>query len=327
MEQNDDDLKQIELGKKTKQLIMIMRPTNFDFNSEASQDNHYMERKDIDKETINKNAIEEHNNFEKILRDNNIPIKVFEQTNPQAYDSLFISDPLMCIKNKDFPKGLIVISPMYWKSRQLEKYPHIIKWLQEKLGYETVLDLSYFEKEGKALEGKGATIFDWDSRTIYAGVATRSHKDVVQTLADKMSEISGQKYEAYFIDTYDEKIKREQYHTSAYLVVYSKCAVLCPECIRTKEQVDDIVNRLQSTGKKVFLCSYKEMEDGATLGVEFWREDGSNGLLIGDFDTPTEQRNVEFYKENFNEVIWIKADTIFNIGGGAVECLCQTCPL
>ena len=77
----------------------------------------------------------------------------------------------------------------------------------------------------------------------------------------------------------------------------------------------------------MFLCLYEKMMDGVILGVEFWREDDSNELLIGDFDTLTEQRNVDFYNENLKELIWIKADTIFSVGGEAVECLCQAYPL
>lgn len=326
MEQSDEK-EMIELGKKCKELIIIMRPTNFDFNEEAAQDNNFMVHKTLDKTQINKTVIEEHKNFEKILRDHKVPIKVFEQTNPQAYDSLFISDSLMCIRNQDFPKGVIFIMPMYWKSRRLEKHPEIYKWLQEKLGYETIVDLSYFEKEDKALEGKGVTLFDWEGRTVYVGTSARAHKDVIYAFVDKLTELSGKKYEAYLIESFDKKFGHNLYHTSAYMMIYSKCAVLCPDVIKTQEQVDEIVKKLEKSGKKVFLCSYQEMDNGVTLGIEFFREDGKNGILLADFNQPACERNMQFYEENFNELIWISCPTIFLEGGGEIECLCQTVPL
>ena len=188
-----DDTKQIELGKLNKQLLMIMRPTNFLPSEFTKQDNHFMKEHKYTDEQIKEGAIEEHKRLEKLLSENNITFKVFDQTNPDAHDSCYLSDSMICLKNEDFPKGLLVIVPMFWPNRKLKKHPEIYEWVKTKLGYEDFVDLSYFENEGKALEGKGVTLFDFTGRTLYVGETNRAHRDVIAKLAEVLTEKSGKK--------------------------------------------------------------------------------------------------------------------------------------
>ena len=81
-------------------------------------------------EEIRQGAIEERKRLERLLPDNNIAYKVFDQTHPDAHDSCFLSHSMICLKNEDFPNGLLVICPMYWPNIRLEKHPEIYEWLK-----------------------------------------------------------------------------------------------------------------------------------------------------------------------------------------------------
>ena len=54
-------------------------------------------------------------------------------------------------------------------------------------GYEEVIDLSYFQDEDKALEGKGVTLFDFQGRCLYVGETKRAHRDVIAKVAEIMT--------------------------------------------------------------------------------------------------------------------------------------------
>jgi hypothetical protein len=318
----------IELGQKNKQLLVIMRPTNFQPSEYTAQDNHFMDDEfEYTPEEIKDLANKEHRAFEQKLVDHNIAHKVFEQTDEEAHDSCFISDSLICIRNADFPKGVIFICPMHWPNRRREKHPTVYKWLQEKLGYETLVDFSHYETEDKALEGKGVTLFDWETRTIYVGESKRAHKDVIKALADKMSELSGKQYNYVLVQSWDEREDIVHFHTSSYFMIYNKCAVICSEVIKGEEHLNDMIKALQASGKEVLECTYEDMENGATLGVEFIREDGTNGVLFSDFCNDLSDKTKDFFKRNFNELVYIVAPVLVDIGGSSVECMIQTVPL
>lgn len=324
---SEQENKQIEIGKKNNQLLMIMRPTNFLASEYTKQDNHFMREHNYTEEEIRQGAIEEHKKLEQLLSDNNIAYKLFEQTHPEAHDSCFLSDSLICLKNEDFPRGLLVICPMYWPNRRLEKHPEVYEYVKTKLGYEDVVDLSYFESEGKALEGKGVTLFDFNARTLYVGESNRAHKDVIAKLAEKMTEISGRKWDYFLVKNWDKKQNISHFHTSSYMMIFEKCAVVCSETLTSREHFEELKAKLEASGKEVLECNYDDMENGATLGVEFFQADGTNGLLLSDFCSDVSEETSKFFTKHFNKLLYLEAPILVDVGGSSVECLIQTVSL
>ena len=70
--------------------------------------------------------------------------------------------------------------PMYYETRKLEKNPYFVDYVKNVCGYQDFIDLSYFEKENKALEGRGIIIFDHKDCTFYIGETNRAHVDVIE---------------------------------------------------------------------------------------------------------------------------------------------------
>lgn len=325
---NYDETYQLDLGKRNKQLLLLIKPTNFQLSEFTQQDNHFMKEMQLTPEEIRIRATEEHNGLEESLLKNQIAYKTFLQTNPDAHDCCFASDSMLAIKNSDFPTGLLVICPMYWPNRRLEKHPEIYEWFKNKLGYEHLLDLSYFEKEDKALEGKGVTLFDWESRTLYISETNRAHRDVIETLISKMSEISGKEYRYFPVESYDKVYKQAHFHTSSYMMIFSKCAIICQDVIKEPQQYEEMRKNLTASGKEVYEATYDDMMAGATLGIEFFREDGSNGILLPDLvEKDSNQQTMDFFRKHFRDIVWVSAPVLIDVGGSSVECLIQTVPL
>lgn len=318
---------QIDLGQKNKQLLMIMRPTNFIQSEFAKQDNHFMREHEYTSEEVRRGAIEEHKKLENLLLENKIAYKAFEQTNHDAHDSCFLSDSLICIKNADFPNGLVFICPMFWPHRKLEKHPQVYSWLHNKLGYQEIVDLSYFEFEGKALEGKGVSLFDWNARTLYVSETNRAHKDIIAKVTEKMSEVSGKKWDYFIVKSFDKEYGVAHFHTSSYMMIFEKCAVVCSEVLVDEAHFEEIKKKLEASGKEVLDCSYDDMENGATLAVEVFFEDGSNGLLMSDFCADVSDEAKAFFARHFRKFIYLAAPILVDVGGSSLECLIQTVPL
>merc|ERR1712151_38806 len=327
LKMNAHDEKNIPLGQKNKQLLMIMSPTNFLQSEFTKQDNHFMIEHEYTDEQIIKGSQEEHKKLEVLLDENNIAYKCWKQTNPDAHDSVYLSDSMICLKGEDFPKGLLVICPMFYPNRRLEKFPHIYEWVKEQLGYEDIVDLSYFEKEDKALEGKGVTLFDFTGRCLYVGETNRAHKDVIAKLAEVMSEKSGKKWDYFLVQNWDEQYKRTHFHTSSYMMIFNTCAVVTPSVLKSKEHYEEIKARLEKSGKEVFACSYEDMENGATLGIEYHQADGTNGLLLSDFCMDVTEDVQDFFDRHFKEMLYLEAPILVDVGGSSLECLIQTVPL
>ena len=324
---NTLDSTNVALGKTNKQLLMIMSPTNFLQSEHTKQDNHFMREHEFTDEQIINGSKAEHKKLEELLSENNIAYKCWAQTNPDAHDSVYLSDSMICLKNDDFPKGLLIICPMFWPNRRLEKFPEIYEWVKTQLGYEDLVDLSYFEKEDKALEGKGVTLFDFTGRCLYVGETKRAHKDVIAKVAEVMSEKSGKKWDYFLVQNWDEKYKRTHFHTSSYMMIFDKCAVLTPSVLKTPEHCKELKARLEASGKEVFEACYEDMEIGVTLGIEFFQADGTNGLLLSDFCADVGEDAQKFFKKHFQKQLFLEAPILVDVGGSSLECLIQTVPL
>ena len=52
-----------------------------------------------------------------------------------------------------------------------------------------MIDLTHFENEGKALEGKGSVVFNHRSRCFYIAISNRAHVEVVEEFVSKWNKI------------------------------------------------------------------------------------------------------------------------------------------
>jgi hypothetical protein len=88
-------------------------------------------------------------------------------TNPKAPDAVF-PDWFTTHRSEDIPGGVFILYPMKHASRREERDQHMIKTLRE--NYEHFIDLTIFETQGLALEGKGPLMIDSRNQKIYCSL-------------------------------------------------------------------------------------------------------------------------------------------------------------
>jgi hypothetical protein len=54
-------------------------------------------------------------------------------------------------------------------------------------GFKHLIDLTHFEDQGMALEGKGAVVFDHRNRCLFIAKSNRAHQPVIDELVDKFN--------------------------------------------------------------------------------------------------------------------------------------------
>lgn len=91
----------------------------------------------------------------------------FSRKDSRAPDAIF-PDWFTTHRNSDIPDGVFILYPMKHPSRQLERDQEIIANLSK--NYKYFIDLSCWEAEDEALEGKGSLVFDYRNQKIYCSL-------------------------------------------------------------------------------------------------------------------------------------------------------------
>jgi hypothetical protein len=100
----------------------------------------------------------EFKNFKSTLERASIKVHEFRNKESRAPDSIF-PDWFTTHRNGDIPGGVFILYPMKHVSRQLERDENMIRVLSTQ--YKHIIDLSHWESQGLALEGKGSVVFDY----------------------------------------------------------------------------------------------------------------------------------------------------------------------
>jgi hypothetical protein len=134
---------------------------------------------------------------------------------------------------------------MKYQSRRNERTPEIIARLQK--GYKYTIDLTHFEKQGLALEGKGAIVFDHRNRTFYCARSQRSHIEVINELVERFNELAiNSKAFPYKAVTFEAKDQRGDviYHTDCLMSLHAKHVTVCLDAIRNPAEKAALIDSL-----------------------------------------------------------------------------------
>jgi hypothetical protein len=188
----------------------------------------------------------EHSRFVKNMELAGINVTVLPQLGDDAPDSVF-PDWFTCYKGESIPEGVLIIHPMKYKSRRNERTPELIARLQK--GYKYTIDLTHFEEQGMALEGKGAIVFDHRNRAFYSARSNRSNIEVMEELVDRFNQlaVNGKAF-PYKAVTFQAKDQRGDviYHTDCLMSLHAKHVTICLDAIRDQAEraamVDSLTN-------------------------------------------------------------------------------------
>ena len=101
----------------TKNILMI-EPVSFNYNAETALNNYFQKNDaNFSKPQIQKKALEEFNNFVKLLRSKQVNVHVIKDTiHPLTPDSIFPNNWISFHSN-----GEVLIYPMFANNRRLER--------------------------------------------------------------------------------------------------------------------------------------------------------------------------------------------------------------
>ena len=322
-----DDKREESYGFFTKKVGLISPDIGFFVNKEALEDNKFIKKEyiDMNEEESTEMAKVCFNNYVQELEDNGIGVEVFHQ-NTKAADSIF-PDWFTTARNPILPNGVLIISSMKTHERRKERMEELINELA--IRYENVIDLSFFENEGKFLELKGALVTDWENGKIYCNLSERANEEVFDYMMDELNTIAaktgdrrlqGIKFSSY--DRNGDKI----YHTDCIMTLFNQHAIICMEAIKDEDTRKMLIREITDPSlninpKEIISISFDESDNMCANMFNLLDINNNHCVVMSQraFDNYS-PKNLEIISQNY-KVITVEIDIVENIGGGSARCM------
>lgn len=289
----------------------MVRPANFGFNTETAENNAFQSnnRGETSSE-IAENAKDEFDAMVKILRSKGIDIIVVEDTSkPKKPDAIFPNNWISFHRN-----GAVVTYPMFAKNRRIERREEIIDGLKKDFEVERRYTFEHYEDEGLYLEGTGSMLFDRDRNIMYACLSERTDPQII----DKFCVLMGsERLVFHSVDRNGDAI----YHTNVMMALGEDFAVLCKASITKKEELDELVSKLEATGKEIVDITFDQMEAFAGNMLQVRNSSGDTFLVMSQTAFNSLNENQIEMLSSKTELLPINIDTIEYYGGGSVRCM------
>ena len=290
----------------------MIRPVRFGFNEQTADSNAFQDSKLAaqTKDIAQDDARREFDGMVAQLRVAGVDVMVFEDTTePYTPDSIFPNNWVSFHQS-----GKIVLYPMQAQNRRLERRMDVIESLKKDFQVEQIIDLSYFEEEGKFLEGTGSMVLDRRYKIAYACISPRTHPDVLAAFADAMG------YKIVQFEAADQAGKAV-YHTNVLMCIGDNFAVICLAAITNPDQKQAVRESLIQTGKNIIEISHPQMNHfaGNMLLVDTKRGEKLLVMSTAAYESLTTQQRDEL--GDFAQLMHFDLSMIEGNGGGSARCM------
>jgi hypothetical protein len=292
--------------------IMMIRPVRFGFNEETAGSNEFQQEsfaqqtRDIAQET----AREEFDLMIDQLNKAGMELHVFDDTDEVDRPDAIFSNNWVSFHQS----GKVVLYPMMAENRRLERRRDIIESLAGDFKVEEIIDLTYFEEQGKFLEGTGSMVFDRRYKIAYACLSPRTHREVLDAFADALG------YEIITFSASDEHDK-PIYHTNVLMCIGDIFAVVCLEAIKDPDERLMIRSVLEETHKDIIEISLEQMRHfaGNMLMVRNSKADKFLVMSTQAYDSLTNLQKNRL--SDYARVLHTDLAVIEGNGGGSARCM------
>lgn len=296
---------------QTTQNILLVRPSNFSFNTETATSNVFQKISDVENnENVKKNAIIEFDSMVQKLKSKGVSVYVFEDTLlPSKPDAVFPNNWVTFHAD-----GTVVLYPMFAPNRRLERRLDIIDRLRQDFLITTLVDFSEYEEENKFLEGTGSIVFDHLNKVAYASISSRTDKELFLNVCSYL------KYKPVCFHSFDANGK-EIYHTNVMMCVGDKFAIVCKDVIHNMDDQHAVIDTLMEGGHQIIDISLEQMKCFGGNMLQVLTGAGKTILVMSEtaFNSLTEaQRNK---LGEYAELLPCAIETIETIGGGSARCM------
>jgi hypothetical protein len=295
---------------QTTKNILLIRPSNFVFNSETEASNAFQVKVSESEDVIKERAFAEFEAFASTLKSKGVNVLVFDDTQlPAKPDAIFPNNWVTFHSD-----GTVILYPMFAHNRRHERRKDIIDSLKNNFKVTNVVDLSKYEKENKFLEGTGSIVFDHDNKIAYACLSPRTNRELFVRVCDYLH------YKPIYFYSHD-KGGKEIYHTNVMMCIGEKFVVICLDSITNKQERENVLHSLSSTGHQIIDISFEQMNQFAGNMLAIKNNNEQNLLVLSQtsFDSLTTEQKVEL--EKYSKLIPLSIRTIETIGGGSARCM------
>lgn len=290
----------------------MVRPANFGFNPETMDTNTFQQENNLlTPEQIQTQALEEFSALSKCLRHEGLDIIVArDSVKPVRTDAVFPNNWVT------FHQEAVTITyPMLSPNRRRERRRQIIDEVVE-LGFESKqrINLEFYEKLDRFLEGTGSVVFDHIWRIAYACVSPRTDVEVLKNLCEIID------YRPVVFKAVDAQ-GIPIYHTNVLLSVGEQFVVVCWEAFPDPEDVSRLEALFRSTNKTVVPISVAQMNNFAGNVLEVCTKQGERLLLMSTRAFEAFRDDQKAVLSQYVRLVHSPVPTIEQYGGGSVRCM------
>ena len=291
--------------------VCMVRPCNFGFNYQTAESNAFQQKpSDIHSEEIQRRALEEFDTFVDLLQQAGIRVSVFEdQPQPYTPDSIFPNNWI-----SSHIDGKVIVYPLLAPNRRLEKRQDIISFFLNQHTHPQLIDWSYFEEEGRFLEGTGSMIMDRINQVAYACISPRTNPEMIRLFCETF-ECRAVLFHA--VDTSGVEI----YHTNVMMALGAEFAVVGLDTLSNEQERKILIEEIQQSGREIVSLSMDQIQAFAGNMLELRNNKGKSYLVLSKraFDSLNRQQIATL--QNYSELLVIPLDVIETYGGGSVRCM------
>lgn len=290
--------------------VLMVRPAAFGFNPETAATNRFQQA-GRGAAGIGTAARREFDGLVNALETAGVSVIVMEDTpEPAKPDAVFPNNWF-----STHADGTAVLYPMLNPSRRVERQREWIESLAEAYGrrLNALLDLSYWERQGLALEGTGSLVLDRVNRVAYACRAPRTAPEPLAQWASLMG------YTTQSFDAVDEA-GVAIYHTNVMMALGRGFAVAALDAIPVASERERLVQSMEAADNEIIVLSRQQI---AGFGANVLHLVGSAGPVVAMSDRARASLAGEALKrlERHGEIVSAPIPTIEQCGGGSVRCM------
>jgi len=287
--------------------VLMIRPRFYRPNDETAADNTFQSTFDADCTEISKLAFDEVTVAVKKLTAQGICVHLFDDNGQDTPDSVFPNNWF-----STHPGGHIAVYPMYAKNRRLERRWDIIEFVKQRYRVQDVIDYSGLELDGLFLEGTGAMVLDHVDRVAYAIESNRTNPVALERFCAHFS------YEPMVFNASDSDGKTV-YHTNVLMCIATDYAMIGLDMISDVSRRNDIVSRLEESGRRLISLSNAQIAKFAGNAIEL---QGTEERILVISETALSSLKIEqkMLIEQYTQILPLSVPTI-EMSGGSVRCM------
>ena len=296
--------------------VLMVRPQAFGFNAETAATNTFQHAAAGSPSAAAEAARREFEQLARALAGEGIEVCIAEDSAvPPKPDALFPNNWLSFHAD-----GTLVLYPLAHASRRPERRQEVIDLAIKCSGFRVrhFLDLSWYEGQGRYLEGTGSLVLDHVQRVAYACVSARTDADLVREWSREL------KYEPV-IFTATNRAGAALYHTNVCLWIGSRVALVGEEAIAAADR-ERVLGSLRASGREVVSVGHAELDRfaGNMLELSSWDEALGDCNVLVMSESARRGLSPEAYARisgATDTVLAVPVPTIERLGGGSVRCM------